>query len=271
MDSLKDLKGQLIHPRTDESCHNRTIDQPCSFHPGAKFRIVLIGDSHAGAISTTAYEIANEVGLGYLQSTQDSCPHTTNAFEPNNLQGDSKAECEKRKNGIIQQLNKKQDIVIYYSRQMNEAHRYWRLNKESYQQMSANLQNAIIKFQENSIGVIIIGPTPELPESLPEKVFSELRLSATKDYSNKIKESINTDTDKEKFIRESLALKNAYTSTPGFSGAYISPVDIFCKKDVCISHKNVNLYYYDNNHLSIHGAELLKPRILAAIQSLVDR
>ena len=53
----------------------------------------------------------------------------------------------------------------------------------------------------------------------------------------------------------------------------IYPHKIFCNNKIhnrCVTHSQTDMYYYDNNHLSIKGAELLNDIIMQEIKKIVE-
>ncbi|NRB39887.1 MAG: acyltransferase [Pseudomonadales bacterium] len=265
---FENLDGQLINPIDNKSCNNRELHELCSFNSETPYRLVLIGDSHANAISSSIFKLAKKFGYGFIQSTQNSCPHIKNSFEAGALDDTASELCHSRLAVINDFLDTKRDIVIFSARLMNSANTERQNNPAVYENKKNSLVLTLENLKRRSLGLITIGPTPELNYSLPYQVHKELRSLPAELIAQKFKQSKAYAIDAEEFSQQAAALQSAYNSITIERYRQISPQAIFCDNSVCRTHNDFQLYYYDTNHLSIYGAEALNKNIEVAVREL---
>ena len=121
---------------------------------------------------------------------------------------------------------------------------------------------------KNNHKLIIVYPVPEMGFDVPRlmnrkiisnKIFNQKNLPIlTTDY--------NVFLDRNKLIYEildSLENKNIYK---------VYPEKIFCNvkiKNKCIANDEENLFYYDDDHLSLYGSEMLAKEIMIKIEKII--
>ncbi len=122
---------------------------------------------------------------------------------------------------------------------------------------------------QNNHKLIIVYPVPEMGFDVP-------RLMNRKIISNRILNkkqlpTLTTDYDvfleRNKFVYEildNLESKNIYK---------VYPEKVFCNtkiKNKCVANDEKNLFYYDDDHLSLYGSEILVKEIMIKIKKIIN-
>ena len=112
--------------------------------------------------------------------------------------------------------------------------------------------------------VIIIYPIPEAGWNVPERFMQILPRNV-----NKIKTELHHNilsTSYQVFQERTLSAYNVYDLIPDQPNLIrIYPEKLFCNtilQNRCITHNNQELFYFDTNHLSLSGSQLLVNQII---------
>ena len=101
----------------------------------------------------------------------------------------------------------------------------------------------------------MIYPIPEVGWDIQQKVF------------NKFPENI-ISTSYEVYKNRTKSSFDLLDSIKGENIFRVFPDKIFCNSDIkgrCVTHNKKSIFYYDDNHLSIRGTEMLNQQIIKKI------
>lgn len=216
---------------------------------GEKPGWAIFGDSHSGA---TAIAFSKKISETKEEASQwlsmRGCP-PANILNP-------KTACEKWTKSSIDWLNTQDNIhTVVVVFRLNEY--FWgphvntypnlgnEVSDEKREQLWSNYRNIILALKNRGKNVVIIQPIPEPRQRISDLIYSEGRIdkniyattSAWWDMRNKY--SLHKLSTLPEDIRQ-------FNSTP-----------VFCDNNHCYAVKDLQSYYYDHNHLSPSGADLL--------------
>ncbi len=105
--------------------------------------------------------------------------------------------------------------------------------------------------------IVMIYPIPEAGWIVPIKIKSELDKFNTNEGKLEALKALNFSTSLDLYrqrTRDSFAVLDG---VEGLNVVRIYPEKVLCKQEQCLTHSDSELYYYDDDHLSAIGAELL--------------
>ena len=221
---------------------------PCFYGASGKPKTLLIGDSQAAQISQVYRESAKHKGFNPGVWTLATC-------EFNLLPGDVFGEdpgCQKHNRRVFSWiLNNKPELVMVAQYIKPESN-------------SEDLAESIFKLSQAGVRTVLIENIPIFPdEDLFMKNTTQLQLLLGQSYI-----------PPKKFLRSEMLLSfadasNAVSKLVLSSGIQtIKLADIFCNAEECTRFAAGRWLYWDNHHLSVHGAELLRNRLLKTFSSL---
>jgi len=228
----------------DPDCERMTnAGPPCFYNSGSgKSTTLLIGDSHAAQYSQTLVDLGLDGGFPVVIWTQAGCPFTLKKSFNRNLPEKCVENNERKMTWIIE--NKPTNVVISYF--MGPDYEVRSL-LESLNSVKSNVNN-----------VIVVENNPVFPD---KDRFLQLLPKIMKPYSNpKI------------FRKAEMVPVNTLPTKTFYAEArknQISTVDVssqICKNGFCSRWLNGEWLYGDDNHLSVAGAEMLKPLLLNALK-----
>lgn len=224
-------------------CESNGGNIDCSLGGGdAKNSIMLVGDSHANAISQSFIEVARKVNLQPIVISGRGC-----RLEPANSYGFS-TPCDKYMKSLKQLALKKNLKYIVISQRGFVAD-----GSASPRDRARSFINAASELKTNTNQVLILGPNPEFLTNRSQGTFFNL-------FQKNVYKKTNEFYD---FEQEDNYL-NKLAAIEGIE--YLSSSLKFCNEEECVIKKDGRYLYWDENHLSLDGAAHLKPHLLRAIQ-----
>lgn len=127
---------------------------------------------------------------------------------------------------------------------------------------SHNMSNSVIEKARSAasladIPLYIILPTPEYNEHVPQKMYEAKRGGASQPYQD-----INT------YNRRNSEIINYVNNK---SLIVLNPSPFFCHATCKLVDDSGNLLYFDSGHLTLHGANVLRPLLSSALKVVADR
>ncbi|WP_164996735.1 acyltransferase family protein [Vibrio anguillarum] len=264
-------------------CHAKTVQRSCyaAGSDESKGTILLIGDSHAATLSKNLYEQAMVRGYGYRQFTPSGCTGLDSIMMYREQNGNSVPieNCFLQSREISKFLKEHRSdklTIVHVSRLplyltgtrfdngeggAEIGERYWAEPVEP----SANLDKEIIKSLEgwvgNSDNLVLVYPIPEVGWNVKYQTQRALQVTRSLVEKQIIMHNLDLSTSYEAYLERS---KRAYQILDEVDGATtrIYPRDIFCADSQrCVTHSQSELYYYDDDHLSTHGAKMVVAEI----------
>lgn len=258
-----DLIAQTQHSPYREQCHLKKYQAPdkaCEyFDPNVSWAI--IGDSHAVEL---AYALADK-----LQPLQQGVKHFSySACRPSYNQAHAFSHCATWYNDSLNYIIANDDIkhVVF-------NHRYSRYffgdNAATYPNTSApfitddvdailqSIDDAILTLSKHKETVYVFYPIPELGKHIKSLIEVSYR-------QNHSIEAIPGTSLQYYQQRNAYIIEHFDSATYPANVHFIKPSDAFCDQDVCFSVKDSTALYYDDDHPSLKGANLLVDLLLSA-------
>ena len=133
------------------------------------------------------------------------------------------------------------------------------LGNGKYETLQDSFKNEVLKVAKQNI-VILIYPIPEMDENVPQKLFNARYTQREKNQSISIAyESYKLQAERSFKLLDSIKHRNIRR---------VYPHKLFCDESydgICISHTKDELFYIDNIHPSIEGAEIINNLLISEI------
>lgn len=259
------------HPRRSE-CHgdNENTEPECHYG-GENLAAMLIGDSHAAAIAGALEAALPDQNTGFIGWTYSSCPTLLNVDRKGRrhckeFNNNAFARSQKLPEGVpIIILNRytgyilggnelpprqRQDFLTFPSQDGSYNEKYER-----------EMANTICKYAKNN-PVYMLKPIPEMGINVP--------LQMARNYL--LKNETNITISKEEYlVRHEIVLQAQSNAAKKCNITILDPLEYLCDKTQCYSSKDGQPIYYDDDHLSQRGAELLAPLFKDILQSHIHQ
>ena len=232
----------------------------------------LVGDSHAGSFSRTIDEMLKEIGAAAIQLTQGGCSYATgltkkglDCLELNKLIR-SKIFSDEIKNIIIagryvrnlelEGFDNGEGGIEDSSEDLPYEPLEYKTEAERKLKVQTAYGSSIAELVSAGKNVFLIYPIPEVGWNVPLQHF--------KYKLHHVNDRITTDAAKY-YERSSAVIKtfNEIEDAPNFHRIF--PDEIFCNSEIidrCITDFQGNLLYFDDDHLTTFGTQLVSNRIL---------
>ena len=230
-------------------------------------KAIVVGDSHADAISTSISSAYDPKTEGIEAITRASCPFVLNA--KNNKLDDT---CYQENFNKMKYLKSTQNVPIIIigrwsayiygqsdpkrvTNNDNRALMYFGTNKHMGEQellssFSINLTKTLCELSENH-KVYITQPIPEMGQDIP-KTMSRLQLVGYK--------NIDLSLQSSKYYEKNVKIREIISNAAKQCGVkVIDPAEVLCQNSKCIAQLNNRPIYQDGDHLSEYGNKLLTP------------
>uniref|UniRef100_UPI00301CE74E SGNH hydrolase domain-containing protein n=1 Tax=Proteus terrae TaxID=1574161 RepID=UPI00301CE74E len=250
---------------------------PCYIGNSNNIKAIIVGDSHADALTTSLASVFNLNSEGIIALTKSSCPLILNMKSVK--RGD---EClqENIKRMVFLEKNYPDTPIFWVARtgaylygqtdpmRINSiadtkpsiyfSKKYIDFDHSLLNELEDNLNKTIVKLSKNR-KVYLVLPTPEMKGNVPKVTAQQLLLGGAnidlsieyENYYNRNKLIIDVMNNIEKNN------KNVKT---------LDPTPYLCNKATCIALYNKRPIYYDGDHMSEYGNKLLSPMFKNVIQ-----
>lgn len=227
---------------------------------------IIIGDSHADAMTTAVAAIFDLKQNGIIAITRTSCPFVLNA---KNNQADETCYRENFTRLVEMQKIKNTPLILaarwpaYIFGQSdpkrinkgdNRPSLYFGNNKHMPQHellaaFSKNLESTLCALTPNA-PVYITQPVPEMGQDIPKTMSRNLMQG----------KEIDLAIQHQTYLQQSAEIRKIIQHAAHVCGATVlDPAEILCKDNKCIAQYKDRPIYYDGDHLSEYGNKLLSP------------
>ena len=276
----------LLRGKDNKSCYDREIDnnfiQNCTFIDNENNKnFFLLGGS---AISSLGYNLKQRLrNFSYSHLTFSGVYIYLPSFDKFDKTEDKKDTEFRKINDFVRKTLlsvDKESIVVIGARFPVLLNQSWFDNKEggieigdwNWNTKFEHIKNSNIKWQDGfknsieellinkNIRVILIYPIPEVGFDVPDK------LKNYKFFSNKI-----MDTSLDVFKERTKSSFELLDSIQGDNIYRVYPHKLYCDttiKDRCITHDDKNIFYADDEHPSLKGAEMINDLIMKEIKKI---
>ena len=283
--NLSEVPWSLLKNLDGKNCYSSTPE--CKFNTSSNKKVYIIGDSHMGSLMFNLKDRVVKKDYQFITSTYGDC-----LFYPGFNLADVKTNklnenCndnyfQKLKEILSEDIN---SIIIFGGRFPVHLSNYYFDNQEGgiegkewkrkyvsvgkYENIQTSFKNELIELKKNH-KIILIYPIPEVGWRFPSKLFKIIpkQVNLIKDYlipKNFISTSYKVYKNR---VKSSLELLD---SIQGDNIYRVYPQTLFCNtaiKDRCVTHNDKNIFYSDNHHPSLKGAEMINDLIMKEIEKI---
>jgi peptidoglycan/LPS O-acetylase OafA/YrhL len=230
-------------------CQNSTIEDLCIFNNNQELNIVGIGDSHLSAIGK--YLSSND-SFNYIHIGENGCFFSVNRLPDN-------ACVNKNLESQLEYISKfENSIFVLATRWEYHLNFYDSLNYDIYNDINDTL--SFLLERNNKIIIISAIPVQNI------KVIDNY-LDQEIDFGDEVY------IDRQAWEYRSFKSNNYFKTIDNDKIIVIDSTETFCNEivvDKCIGAFEDKIFYYDNNHLTIEGAQILGDKVIKSIRFLVD-
>jgi peptidoglycan/LPS O-acetylase OafA/YrhL len=230
-------------------CQNSTIEDLCIFNNNQELNIVGIGDSHLSAIGK--YLSSND-SFNYIHIGENGCFFSVNRLPDN-------ACVNKNLESQLEYISKfENSIFVLATRWEYHLNFYDSLNYDIYSDINDTL--SFLLERNNKIIIISAIPVQNI------KVIDNY-LDQEIDFGDEVY------IDRQAWEYRSFKSNNYFKTIDNDKIIVIDSTETFCNEivvDKCIGAFEDKIFYYDNNHLTIEGAQILGDKVIKSIRFLVD-
>ena len=287
----KNLSMQKPWDLLTDSKNNKCLDniKRCKFNISSNKNVYLIGDSHMASIMFDLKNRVIEKKYQFITSIVNGCVYfpgfdlvTVNTIMPDKFcNNDYFLDLEKELN------NNKDSVIIFGGRfpmYFNEYYYFdnkeggienngmkWNkkyAKKSNYNNIKDSFKNSILKLSKKN-KIILIYPIPEVGWDPFKKINLSWVKSKKKTNSQFSFENITTSYDVYK--KRSNSTFELFDSIQNDNIYRVYPSNIFCNtvfKNRCITHNNKDIFYVDDDHLSLSGSKLLNNLVIKELEKI---
>ena len=259
-----------IDPNPTPPAYARTIDYACytslspCYYPASnpKGEALLIGDSHAASLFQAFAESTALENVSSYVWQKNSCQFISRETISSNIANligygrpEDKNSCFGHNAAIVTWLRLHPNAFVFISQRSSRI-RPSGIDEAEYRNI---IVNNLVYLHSLSARLTVIGPNPEFPD---ETQFFQGGLLIWQKQYNPPKRFSTSSMYSEPEQDNSLYL----THLPSNGIGYIDTVSQFCNHAECTRWERPNWLYQDYQHLSVFGAERLKPLIREQIR-----
>jgi peptidoglycan/LPS O-acetylase OafA/YrhL len=292
------VEKELRSPNKLYSCAN---GKKCIFNSEFNKTVLIIGDSHMEKLTANLKDKITDKNYTFITSTLGGCLYfpgfdkiylDTNKINENCNNSyffDLERVLKQQKNSIIIFGGR---LPLYLSNDkfdnkeggvedgtgienINIKWKYKFVSSGKFENIQSSFQTSVYELSKTN-NIILIYPIPEVGWNVPRKLFNNLpkMIGEIKD-KNYIKNYLipkNYITTSYVVYKE--RAKSSFELLDSIKGENIYrvyPHLIFCDtliKERCITHDNKNIFYSDDDHLSVKGAEIVNKLIISEIEKI---
>jgi hypothetical protein len=233
------------------------------------------------------YDMAKKYGLGYRGLSISGCIPISNITRKDFKGGVWKesSRCLSKGEGVSNFIDDLPPSIIVFSARLQfflSGERFD--NKEGGQQGHGGvkafskldgfspeeiIKNKLQQWVDKGHTLIAVYPIPEIGWHLPKMIKSKLKGSNMMEWAA-ILEAQPVTTDYSVYLERTALARKVLDSVVDSTGNVIRiyPDKILCDDKTlrCATHDSSHLFYYDDNHLSVHGAELVVRKVESAMK-----
>lgn len=275
---FNELNDNKLHKINNIRCHNQRFEKSCKVGSFDGENLLILGDSHAGSIAKNVYQMANERSWSYQNLTPSGCLGINTVIRKDKKKGNiiESKRCTEESEKISKYLENDETprftivfvtrLPLYLSGERFDnktggielGDKSWIEPTSKNVTASEEISNKLNLWSSLGHKLILVYPIPEVGWHVPKLVQKELNKHLTlygkqNAYKNLI---ISTSYDLYK-SRTSKAFETL-DKVNGKNIIRVYPDKVFCpNQGKCVANDKKQLYYYDDDHLSTHGAKLL--------------
>ena len=284
--NLSERTWELLKNSGGGICFDRI--EVCKFNTSSNKKVYLIGDSHMGSIMFDLKDRVVKKNYQFITYTFGSC-----IFFPGfNLVTNKTKKIDYRCNDNYFQklkqtlLNEKNSIFIFGGRLPLYLSNYYFDNQEGgiegeegvskyvsvgkYENIQTPFKNEISELSKNN-KIILIYPIPEAGWDVPNKINNIFKKKTKIIFKKNININEYITTSYKVYKNRTKSSFELLNSIKGDNIYRVYIHKLFCHttmKDRCVTHDDNNLFYFDDDHPSIKGAEMINDLIMREIEKI---
>ncbi len=257
------------------------------FNSSSHKKIFIVGDSHMKYLAFNLKERVVEKNFSFITSIADACIYFPSFDLVDKKTNKSMPDCNQNYLSEVEKTLKEQknSIIIFGGRFPLFLTNHFFNNQEggiegseisleyvstgSFETIQSSFKKSVDELSKKN-KIILVYPIPEVGWDVPTKLFNELpkKINELKEYlvpKNYITTSYQVYRERTKSSFELL------DSIKGDNIYRVYPHTIYCDtliKDRCVTHDDKNIFYFDNNHPSSKGAEMINELIMKEIEMI---
>ena len=272
----------LLLKQKKQTCLDDLIS--CKFNITANKKIFLIGDSHSASLSFDFKNKIVEKKFQFISYFKRDCLYFPEFNLINKAGKVVRKKCDDNYFQKVKQtlLNEKNSIIIfggrfplyltnnYFDNQEGGIERgRWNntyISVGKYNTIQTSFKNEILELSKNN-KIILIYPIPEVGWNPNKQVYNQW----VKQKFNKNFNLVNVTTSYKVYKDRTKSSFELLNSIQGDNIYRVYPHKLFCDtiiKDRCVTHDDKNVFYFDDDHLSIKGAEMINDLIMKEIEKI---
>lgn len=249
---------------------------PCYIGNKENIKAIIIGDSHADALTTSLASVFNLNNEGIIALTKSACPYILNA-----LSTKSGNECfveNKKREAFLLTSYENIPVVwaartgVYIYGQSNKSRINNKLdtqpsiffkeiyktpNEDFFIELEENLNRTISKLRKKH-PIYIVQPTPEMRRNIPKAIAKSYLLK---------NEFTDFSIDESLYLQRNTKIRNLLNKVAYANDSIVlDPAKILCNGNKCIAQIQNRPIYFDGDHLSEFGNKLLAPMFLTIVK-----
>ena len=246
------------------------ISSGCNYGDGP-VKAIIIGDSHALAQSVAIGKRAKMLGGSIISWNMSGCPTVKDIYLVDEYGNNPNYNCGKMVSNVIKVssedypgipiiiinrtsshihgANESEDFELKNPRNLVDKV-FTKFSEDYKSNLTHHMVNTICEFTQNN-PVYLVRPTPEIRTDVPEAMFQ----ASIFNYDNKD----ITITSDEYRQRQNTAFKMQDEAVNKCGAKILNPLPYLCDSEYCYGNKDGMPLYYDDDHLSEYGAEVISP------------
>tara|TARA_B100000787_G_scaffold130952_1_gene99832 strand:- start:288 stop:2330 length:2043 start_codon:yes stop_codon:yes gene_type:complete len=268
-------------------CDERTKDY-CEFGEKNKKKIILLGDSQMASIELKLQQKSLKNNYSFSSITKKSCIYLPDFYRIHELNKYLDNSCStKTQNYKNNFINKHGNSIIviggrytmYLSGEKFDNREGGKEDAKSYQwrfkhnkdllTLEDGIKKSILDLAKNN-KVILIYPIPEVGWHVPDKLFLKYRSNLfNKKSETEIFKTYPLTTSYDVYEERNNLTFKLFDSIQDKNIYRVFPDKLFCDsliKKRCFTHNEKDIFYYDHNHLSSKGSDMLTDYIMKTIK-----
>ena len=208
---------------------------------GKKSKIAILGNSHANELAFSIAKILEPYDISLIHHSISGCKHNYNVVDEKNT------VCQRWHNIVLNKLINNKNIKTIILSYRNEAY----LKEKKYRKSLVEMTKILLK-SEKKVNLVLQAPL--IDQHINTFIANNLKSSKSKIYGVSLSKWNN--------IYSSVDELKAELSSEVI---IINPANYMCDSKNCLASNNGISYYYDDNHLSISGANIIAKALLSKL------
>ena len=241
----------------------------CKFNNQSNKIVYLIGDSHMGVLLDDLKNKVVKKNYQFKSNIFGGCMYFR-GFNFVNLKNSKISECNDRYYEKVEnQISQDENSVLVFGGHFP----YYLLDRVDsfipvgeYNTLLKSFENEILKFSKKN-RIILIYPIPEVGQNPNQVILNQW-----------IKQGFSKNFNLQNFTTSYKIYKNRtktsfelLDSIKGENIYRVYPHTLFCDTNIknrCVTHDEKHIFYYDDDHLSIKGSEMINDLIMKEIEKI---